>query len=611
VNRRSGIVTVAVTVGGLLLLGACTPQGERPAPDPSAEPSVTSAAAAQTTASSDPCLTTDGAATADGEIAWSGGEAGFTAYNADVVGADTLTNQVVTDLLLGSFWYRGDDGSVCADTEFGKYEVTSTDPLQVTYTLAEGATWSDGVPVTYADFLLDWAAQAITADGAVVGSVDDGSTALFDHRAGLTLGDLVPAGPQAGAADSREFRYDYERVHADWESMVGPPLPAHVVAAQVGVSVDELVDAILDLDLAVLGPAADFWNTGWTATSGVEQDLALTPSSGRYGLTDGWAFGGPVTLTANVTYWGTPAATRELTVRPAASDTHVDALQSGALDVVRPAATVETLTLLEQAGSAVTVSTGPTLTWEHLDLNFAQGVFAESLEAREAFVHCVPRQRIVDELVAPLDEDAAVLDAREVLPFQDGYDDVVRAAYDGRYDIVDLDAAAAKFAAAGLEAGTPVRIGYPAPNQRRAEIVAAIKESCDQVGFDVVDAGDPDFYRSSLYPGTFDVALFAWTASGDVAGGAHISRTGGTQNHGGYSDATVDTAWAALESTLDPVEQLEQTTEIERQLWDTVFSIPLFVHPGIDAYRSEVAGVRPTVAEPGAAWSADRWTRTP
>ncbi|WP_418277632.1 ABC transporter substrate-binding protein [Isoptericola jiangsuensis] len=610
-TRRRG--AVALLVAGVLALTACT--SESPRPDPAPPPSTSASAPAE--APADPCLTPGedpgSVGPAADAITTSAGEAELTGYNTRARGADSTVNEAVMDRVLGSFWYWGADGTVCRDTEFGTYEVVSSDPLQVEYTIDADAVWSDGVPVTAADLLLDWATQAITTDGTVVDSVADGATALFDHTAGLTFGDEVPAGPQAASADAKEVRYEFERDYADWQTLVSAPLPAHVVAAHAGVTVDELVAAIQEPDLAVLGPAAEFWSSGWSFEPGAVPDASLVPSSGRYALADaGQDAGEPgaTTLVANESYWGTPPATREITFRSTSADGLVRAVQDGVLDVVEPPASVENLTQLEQIGGAVTVSTGSTFTAEHLDFNFRQGVFADSLEAREAFAYCVPRRQIVDELVRPLDEDAVVMDAREVYPFEPGYDDVVEASYDGRFDDVDLDLAADRFAAAGLTPGTEVRISYPAPNLRRAQVVAAIKASCDRVGFDVVDAGDPDFYRSVLHAGVHDVALFGWVGSGTATDGAAVSGTVGAQNHGGYSDATVDEAWAALSATTDEAVQQEQTVTIEKQLWDTLFSIPLFAHPSLQAHRSDVEGVRPTAGRQGVAWSAATWVRT-
>ncbi|GAA1972822.1 ABC transporter substrate-binding protein [Isoptericola halotolerans] len=603
---RRASAAVAVVATGALLFSACS----SPAADneePETEETTTESASVDP---GEPCKPDLGITeTADGEIKYSVGEDEFLGYNTLTPETYSTYNSAVTERMHTGFWYFGVDGTICRDETFGTYEAISEDPLQVQYTIADDAVWSDGTPITYADFLLEWATKAITADGTVT---EDGSEdPLFNSVSGLTLGDYTPDGPQADSADAKSFQYDYETVYADWEIVIEAPLPAHVVAEQAGVSTEELVTAIQELDMEVLEPAAEFWSTGWLSSPGELPDPALVPSSGPYTFKeDGWVAGQSITLTANESYWGAPAATRELTFRFAAADTHVQALQNGDLNVIEPQATVDTVTQLEQLGEAVTVTTGQTLTWEHLDFNFNNGVFSDSLEAREAFAYCVPRQKIVDDLIKPIDDSAVVMNAREVFPFQtEKYDEVVAESYDGRYDEVDLDLAAEKFAAAGLEEGTEVRIGYSAPNPRRADQVSSIKASCDQVGFEVVDAGSPDFFDQDLPNGDYEVAMFAWAGSGQKASGQNIYATNQPQNYGGYSDEVVDEAWNTLASTADETVHLEQTKVIEKQLWDTLFGIPLYAHPGVGAFSSDLENVRDTAAQSGIVWSSEQWSR--
>jgi peptide/nickel transport system substrate-binding protein len=602
--RRAGAAIAAVATGALLFSACSSPTGSE------SEGEATEGATASASAEAEgPCKGDVGdITTADGDIKYSVGEDEFLGYNGLTSATYSVFNSAVTERLQGTFWYFGTDGTICRDETYGTYETVSEDPLQVKYTLADDAVWSDGTPITYADYLLDWATQAITEDGKVS---DDGTeTPLFDHVSTLTFGDYVPEGPKADSPDAKEFQYDYERLYADWEIQVGPVLPAHVLAKQVGVSVEELVTAIQDLDMKVLKPAAEFWNTGWLSKPGEVPAPDLAPSSGPYMFKEnGWVAGQSITLTANPEFWGPPPATKELTIRFAAADTHVQALQNGDLDVIEPQATVDTVQQLEAIGSAVTILTGPTLTWEHLDFNFAAGAFADSLPLREAFAHCVPRQKIVDDLIKPIDESAVVMNSREVFPFQDNYEEVVEASYDGRYDNADLDQAKAKFEEAGVKAPVKVRIGYSAPNPRRADEVAAIKASCDQVGFEVVDTGSPEFFDVDLINGDYEVALFAWAGSGQKASGQNIYSTPGGQNFGKYSDEVVDKAWDTLASSLDESVHLEQVKIIEKQLWDTLFGIPLFAHPGVTAHSSSLTNVRDTAAQSGAVWNSEQWAR--
>ncbi|MCB7136536.1 ABC transporter family substrate-binding protein [Cellulosimicrobium marinum] len=598
IRRTSAAIAVAAT--GALLFSACTsPAGNDEEPEST---ETTSAAEADP---DDPCKQDTGVTeTAADTVSFSVGEDEFLGYNTVTPETYSTYNSVVTERILGGFWYFGVDGTICHDESFGSYEVTNEDPLQVTYTINDDAKWSDGTDVTVADFVLSWAAQAVPTE-------DDEATPLFNHVSGLTYGEYVPEGPQ-GDAEGKQFTLDYPVVYADWEIQVEAPMPAHVAAEQAGMTTEELVTAVRDLDYAKLGPLAEFWNTGWLSpTPGELPDAALVPSSGPYTFKEnGWTAGQSLTLVANENFWGTPAATNELTFRFTAADTHVQALQNGDLDVIEPQATVDTLGQLEAIGDSVTVVTGSSLTWEHLDFNFREGnVFADSLPLREAFAMCVPRQQIIDNLIAPINPDAEVMNAREVFPFQEDYAEVVEASYDGRYDEVDIEGAQAKIEEAGVETPVQVRIGYSAPNPRRSDEVALIKSSCDQAGFEIQDIGAEDFFDNVLPNGDYEVALFAWAGSGQIASGQNIYATGQPQNYGEYSDPVVDEAWDALASSVDPEVHLEQTKIIEKQLWDTLFGIPVFAHPGVVAYNSQLQNVRDTATQSTVVWNAEQWVR--
>lgn len=536
-------------------------------------------------------------------IAVSVGPNDFISYNGYTPETYSTYNSAIVDQLKVGFTYFGPDGAVVDNTDLGSYELISEDPLTVEYTINEDAVWSDGTPITVADAVLAWGVQNANISA-------DGENALF-NSVSADMGDEVPEGPQ-GDADGKTFTVEFAVKNPDWKIQTWMLDPAHVVAEQAGMTTEELVEAIRAADAEALAPVAEFWNTGWLTNPGELPDEALIPSSGPYKLSS-WDAGQSVTLVANEEYYGEQLAPKngEIVFRFVGQDAMVQALDNGDLDVIAPQPTVDTVAQLEGLGDAAQILSGPALTWEHLDFNFVEGsLFADNLELRRAFAMCVPRQQIVDNLIKPIDPEAVVLNAREVFPFQDTYEDVVSASYNGEYDEVNIEEAAAIVAEQGAE-GAEVRIGYSAPNPRRADEVALIKSSCDQAGFNIVDAGNEDFFApgGTQERGDYEVALFAWAGSGQIASGENIYATGKPQNYGEYSNAEVDAAWAALKDSLDPEVHLEQTKVIEKLLWDTLYGIPVFAHPGVDAASSAIEGVERTSTQSGISWNAYAWTR--
>jgi peptide/nickel transport system substrate-binding protein len=582
-----------------LALGACGTSAEPETPP------ATSGTGGGTTAAGACKADLGQVSTKDDKVYYSVGPDEWAGYNGITPENYSTYNSAVNDRMFGGFMYFGTDGSICQDKDYGSFKLVSESPMKVEYTLNDAAVWSDGTPIAYEDYVLDWAAQAVSD-----GKDEEGNPKpLFNHVAGLDFGDRVPAGPE-GEVGGKTFTYSYKDPYPDYQLQVTSAMPAHIVAKQAGMSVDELVKALKAKDVAKLKPAAEFWNEGWLSKKpGELPDPAITPVSGPYKL-GSWSAGQSITLVPNEKYWGAKPATKELIYRFTAPEGMVQALANGDLNVIEPQATVDTIEQIKGLGDAVKMETGQSLTWEHLDFNFKGTKFAKSKELREAFAMCVPRQLIVDNLIKPINPDAVVMNAREVFPFQDNYKDVVSAAYDGRYDQVDVEGAKKKIAEAGETGKVKVRIGYNAPNQRRTDEVALIKSSCDQAGFDIQDVGNPKFFTETLPKGAYDVALFAWAGSGQIVSGQNIYSTKGGQNYGSYSSKVVDDAWDALGKTLDTAKQQEQVKVIEKALWDDLFGIPVFAHPNVAAFDAKLSNVRSSAAQSGIMWNAEQWVRT-
>ncbi|MFK5635340.1 MULTISPECIES: ABC transporter substrate-binding protein [unclassified Ornithinimicrobium] len=549
----------------------------------------------------------------DDIVSFSTGAEEYNAYNGNTSATNSTYNATVNNQLIGGFWYWGTDGAIYPNEWFGSYEVTSEDPLTVDYTISDEANWSDGTPITSNDFLLEWASSN---PAAVFGEADEEgkNEGSFDPVSD-TFGKYVPDAPETEVG-SKTFTVTYPEPYPDWELVVSGALPSHIAAEQSGLEPDALAQAILDGDAETVNSVAEFWNTGWLFPDYQVTDPALVPSSGPYTL-DGsvWESGQSLGLVPNEAFFGPMPATGNLVFKFAAPETHVQALQNGDINVIEPQATVDTVDQLNGMGDTVGVLTGDEMTWEHLDFNFAEGsVFSDDeggLAAREAFAMCVPRQQIVQNLIQPINPEAEVLNLREKFPFQDDYQEVLTAAYDGRFDEVDIEGATAKLEEAGVETPVEVRIGYSAPNQRRTDQVTTIKASCDEAGFNIVDGGDPKFFEAggSLETGDWEIALFAWAGSGQVASGQPIYQTNGGQNFGGFANEEVDAAWDTLATSNDPAVHLEQVKIIEKLLWDNLYGIPVFAHPGVVGYDTTLENVRHTSVQTGVSWNAEQWVR--
>lgn len=629
---RGTKATLAALLSSALLLSACTSDPEEPGTAGPVE-TATGEPGEETTEGTpgEPgdentaaCLQDVGITeTAEGQLSLTVGPGNWSGYNATTSRTYSTYNNAIADQMFSGFVYFGTDGTICSNEDFGTFEVISEEPLQIHYTIADDAVWSDGTPVTINDYLLDWAAQNPTWLAATP------ADSVFDHVS-RSFAEYVPEGPE-GEVNSKEFTVTYAEQYPDWRLIVGSTLPAHIAAERSGVDPEALAQAILDRDVETVTQVAEFWDNGWIYEPGQLPDLTDVPSSGPYKLKEGgWQADTALTLEANDEYWGDPAGTRDLIFRFMDDAAMVQALENGDVNLIRPQATVDTA--LQLQNGPMESETGSIMTWEHLDFNFREAgevevvddegeatgeteqypgsIFSDSQGGhalREAFALCVPREGIVENLIAPINPDSVVMNAREVLPFQDTYQEVVDAAYDGRYDQVDIEAAIAAFEESGVEGPVDVRIGYVAGNQRRADTVELIQSTCAEVGFNVIDAASAVFFDVEMVNGDFEVALFAWAGSGQIASGQNIYATDRPQNYGHYSSEAVDQAWNTLASSLDPEVHLEQVKIIEENLWNDLHGIPLYAHPGMVGYTPGLQNVRFTAVQSGPNWNASQW----
>jgi len=625
---------MAIVAAGALVLSACTSgtSDDDPTTGDSAATEDDSEDADDTAAPDDSDATSDaGEDEGDGEeaggttgkpdlgitetkqdnISYSVGADEWAGLNANTSVTNSVYNAVISSRLSSGFQYFGTDGTIYPDTDFGTYEVTSEDPLTVEYTISDDAVWEDGTPITYNDYLFDWVSNNPPSVFGEPPADDEDFVPAFDNVA-TDWGLYVPDGPQ-GELNGKTFTIEYSDPYPDYELLVGASFPAHVAAEQSGMTPEELVTAIQEKDVDAIAPAAEFWNTGWLSPEKTLPDPAIAQSSGPYSVDPAggaeWSVGEYVTLGPNASYWGPPPATSNLTFRFASPETHVQALSNGDINVVEPQATVDTVQQIQALGDAFVLDVGETMTFEHVDYNFAEGSpWADNLAAREAFAFCLPRQQIVDNLVKPIDENAVVMNSREVFPFQENYEDHVAKIYDGRYDEVDLEQAKAKFEESGLEEGTQVRIGYGEGNQRRVNEVALIKASCDQVGFEIVDASAPGL-GDVLASGDWEIALFAWAGSGTVTGSAFWYEIDGPGNFGGWVNQAADDAWGVISTTLDEEVQAEQLAIVETEAWNDLHSIPIFSHPGVVGYDATIDNIIKNATQTQAVWNAEQWVR--
>ncbi len=537
----------------------------------------------------------------------------LTSFNPNTPQGNLDMNSKLTGYTRSSFFYLDDKLNLIPDESFGTVEKTSDDPLTVKYTLADTAMWSDGTPVTADDMMLAWAVQSGFFNDSTVdadGNVTEGTT-YFDY-AGDTSGLGLADRPEIGD-NNMSMTITYSEPYADW-TLVNPiDAPAHVVAAQAGVDIKDVLAAMTtmprgDADKpadpnADLKTFADFWNTGFDATS-LPSDKSLYLSSAAMVL-DSWTPKQSITLVKNPDYKGDlkPQVDKIVVRFIGDAQAQVTALQNGEVDIINPQSSADTIKSLEAMGNVKTL-TGNQFSYDHLDISFNTDVFKDA-DVRKAFLMTIPRQQILDAIVTPQNPDAELDNSQLFFPGTDAYDESIKANGSDAYNEVDIEGAKAL-----LKGATPeVRLLYNTKNPNRVNSFQIIQVSAEKAGFKVIDAGAEN-WGSLLGSGTYDASIFGWISSGvGVAGVPQIFSTTGGGNYSAYSNAEVDKLAQKLQVTLEKKAQDDIQIQIDTLLWADGYGVPLFVAPGVMAHSDAVTGVVYYPGQAGVGWNYWEWAK--
>ncbi|MGC2940041.1 ABC transporter family substrate-binding protein [Brevibacterium sp. FAM 24638] len=552
----------------------------------------------------------------------------FRSMNTLTANGNAASNALLTYLMNDNFGYY-DDNLEVQDGNLGTVEQVSEDPLKVKYTFNDDAKWSDGTPVDAADLALTWAGRSTNFNTVESNNDDDGAvkendakTVYFDSS---TVGaSLIKDFPEI-SDDGKELTFEYTKPYADWadEFGIGPDgvgVPSHIVAKKaLGVDDPEegkqaILDAIKDEDTEKLSKISNTWNTGFDFTS-MPKDEDLLVHNGPYKITK-FEEGQYLTLELDDNYTGpNKPKVNTVTVRyngdPMAM---VQAVENGEVDFTQPQATADVLSAAEDL-DGVTVEAGDGATYEHVDFTFDnKGPFdpeanggdeEKAKKVRQAFLHTVPRQDIVDKIIKPLNDEAVTRDSFNQVPGSPLYDGIVAGNGIDAYEEVDVDAAKKLLKEAGVES-PKVRVMYDNTNSRRQQEFQLVKESAEKAGFEIEDVGDVN-WGTRLGDGTYDVSIFGWQSEGTGITEADANfRTGAQNNYGGYSsDETNDILDKILVAPEEDHEKL--STELEKQLTDDAFGAPLFQHPELLIYSDKLKNASSTTVSPTLMWNYWEW----
>jgi peptide/nickel transport system substrate-binding protein len=300
-----------------------------------------------------------------------------------------------------------------------------------------------------------------------------------------------------------------------------------------------------------------------------------------------------ITLTRNPKWWGEPPRLDSITYLVLDDAARIPALQNKTIDA-SGLATRDEMEIARRT-DGIAIRQAPGLSWYHFTFNGAQGSILADPALRRAIAMGIDRQTIAKVVQQGLTDNPAALNNHVYVAGQEGYQDnsgVV--AFDPEKAKQELDALGWRMNGQFREKdGRQLVIRdvlYDSVATRQFATVA--QNSLAQIGvkLDLDVRPGAGFFTDYVTVGNFDIAQFGWGADAfPLSSITQTYRTNSESNFGKIGSPEVDAKIEETISELDPAKARALANELDKMLFDEVFSLPLTQTPGNVAVRSNLA----------------------
>lgn len=459
-------------------------------------------------------------------------------------------------------------------------EVVDDDPMTVEYVIREEARWSDGTPITAADFAYTQAVQ----------DPQQCSGCMAAFTEGYSLIESVE-----GSEDGKTVTMVYEEPFAMWQALFNFILPAHV--------------------------AEEYGDLETSFNEGFGQNVPEV-SGGPY-LVDDYTDGVSMTMVPNPQWYGEGPHLDAITVRYITGQgEQVTALQSGEVDLVYGIPTLDTMEQLRTM-PGLTVQTGSTLTYYHLGLKTTGDIMSEA-PLRRAIATALDLEDMRRRTVGQYAPDIELMRSSVYVPGQvDGGVEAYRDTMaEFGFGTGDVESALEILTVAGYQLegtslhgpdGEPVRdltILTLGTDQLRMEVAQLVQQQLAAIGLTVViDAADGSRYSEGLREGSFDIMA---TGTALDLGPLSLQQWYGTDapRSFGYSSPEADRLLEESAGAVDPTRRVELMNELDRVLVGDAVVLPMFATPQVAAYRDHFANIFINPSKYGTTMNIQEWGST-
>jgi len=460
----------------------------------------------------------------------------------------------------------------------------------VTYKISPNAVWSDGDPIDAKDFAYTWSLRR-SADPASGGCAAMINTSGYDQVAAVE-----------GSDSDKTVKVTFAKPYSDWKGLFAGPgvLPAH------------LLDKGSPKENCALSTA------GWK--DGLPNEI----SGGAWQLKKSNIDKQKQTmvLTPNEKYWGKkPNLDRLIYVHIGQdSGTNVKAMKNGDVQMVYPQAQPDLVKNFKSLEPKIVNKISFGLTFEHMDFNTKNFHLAQPL-VRKAIATALDRPSLVKATAGVFDPRAQVLNNRIYVNNQPQYKD----NSGGLYTKGDVAKAVSMLQQAGYTKGPDgimvkegkrlsLEMMTTVGNQLRETTIDIVAQQLKPAGIEIKKYLNPDLFAGpekprSLAGGQFDIGLFAWVASPAISPNTSIyatpkSPTAIGQNYSRGGDPKVDDLLTKMSQETDPTKAADLANQVDSQLWQDVFTLPLYQKATFLAYDSNFTGIGENATTEGPLWNS-------
>ncbi|MFI6816470.1 ABC transporter family substrate-binding protein [Nonomuraea sp. NPDC050328] len=474
-------------------------------------------------------------------------------------GSNAITKKVIDALMPAPF--RSDEKAVITPNPdyLVDGKITAKNPKQVvTLTLNPKAKWSDGKPITWADYEAQWKAL-------------NGKDPAF--RGGSVTGYQDIESVKKGK-DDYEVVITFTRNFTDWQSLFAPLYPK-----------------------SATGTAEQF-NTGWV------NKIPVTAGPFKFGSIDKTAK--TTTLLRDDAWWGEKAKLDQIIFRSMESDALISAFANGELDTfdIGPSAP-DYARAKGTSGAVVRQAAAPD--FRHVLFN-GESALLKDVKVRQALLKGINRQAIAQSDLQGLDWPTTLLNNHFFMNTQEGYQDNAGdlGVYNAEQAKQQLDAAGWKLSGqTRMKDGKELNLRFVMPSglQLTKSEGELLQSMLGQIGVKVTLQAVPseDFFTKYIIPGNYDFTAFAYTGtpfpvSSSYSLYANAAKGAGGElqwgnNLGRIGSAEIDAAMNKATAALDPATARADTNAADKLIWQAVNLVTLYQRPQNVAAKSTLANL--------------------